>query len=98
MDKLKTYPFLADSKKDDGVYCVPCRLFPTQGNDRGRKPEQLVNKPFNNWKKFYDRIKLHTSDSNRSHFHCVVSPHITNFTKTISMSRHSYITASILPQ
>ena len=72
-DKMNAYPFLAYSKKDDGVYCVPCRLFPTAGDDRGPQAAQLVTEPFYNWKKFFDRMKTHTSDMNRSHFHCVVS-------------------------
>lgn len=69
---MKAYSFLAYSKKEDGVYCVPCRLFPTKG-DRGTAPSLLVTTPYNNWKKFHERMKAHVGGRNSPHAHCVVS-------------------------
>lgn len=72
VDKLKAYPFLAYSKIENGVFCVPCRLFPKKG-ERGPEADQLVTSPYCNWKKFYDKIKTHVGGENSPHAHCVVS-------------------------
>lgn len=71
-EKMKAFPFLVYSKKMDGVYCLPCRLFPLKAQT-GPPTAQLVNLPFHDWKRFHEKMRNHAGGLNSLHANCVVS-------------------------
>lgn len=71
MDKLTKHPYLAYSIVKDGVYCLPCRLFPTD-NERGPQTSQLVTDPFRDWKRLHSKVKDHVGGVNSAHANCMV--------------------------
>jgi hypothetical protein len=48
-DWLKTFNFVTYSKKEDGLYCLACCLFPSEPH-RGRCARLLITEPYSNWK------------------------------------------------
>ena len=47
------YKFSAYSEQEDGVYCLPCILFPTQPKNDSRAAK-LITKSYANWRKAED--------------------------------------------
>lgn len=52
------YPCLGYSKEEDGVYCVPCKLWPCNP-ERGTHASYLINEPYKDWKKIHGKMKTH---------------------------------------
>ena len=57
---LEKYDFLAYSKKEDGLYCLSCVLFPTVARN-GVRSSQLLSKPFRDWKGAISYINSHST-------------------------------------
>ena len=70
---LGRYEWLAYSKIQDGAYCTWCTFFvPTTGVGVGdQKPGQLVNTPFQNWKKAKETFDAH--QKKKYHENCAIS-------------------------
>ena len=66
------FPFLAYSKKEDGVYCKPCYLFFHEGVGKGdhENPGRLVTSSFRDWKKARETFLKHSNKE--YHKNCVV--------------------------
>lgn len=58
MDTLKTYPFLAYSKKTDGVFCAACVLWYT-APVHGTEATYLIKEPLRDWKKIQEKVRKH---------------------------------------
>uniref|UniRef100_A0A3Q2QG90 TTF-type domain-containing protein n=1 Tax=Fundulus heteroclitus TaxID=8078 RepID=A0A3Q2QG90_FUNHE len=56
-DWLDKYDFLSYSAQEDGVYCLPCILFPVQSQNR--RAGMLIDLPFTNWRKFNEQMTTH---------------------------------------
>lgn len=61
---LQSFSWLGYSIQQDGCLCLPCCLF-SSVHDR---PQSFVRKPFCNWTKLNDRVKVHSTSS----FHLVL--------------------------
>lgn len=58
MKTLLKYPFLAYSKSQDGVFCLPCKLWTTTPV-HGTEAAYLISQPFSNWKKINEKMSSH---------------------------------------
>ena len=57
---FEKYPFLGYSKVQDGVYCVPCKLWYTTPQ-HGTEASYLIVEPFRDWKKVHSKMRSHSS-------------------------------------
>lgn len=57
---FQTFEFLAYSSKMKGLFCLPCILFPVE-NVTGGRAQQLITKPYNNWKDALVDLRNHAS-------------------------------------
>ena len=63
----------------DGIYCNNCLLFPVENPiPRKEKPELMVKKPYTNWKKAREDLKIH----NVTETHVLSTAKKTAFMKT----------------
>ncbi|XP_035989382.1 uncharacterized protein LOC118561423 isoform X3 [Fundulus heteroclitus] len=73
-DWLDKYDFLSYSAQEDGVYCLPCILFPVES--QSRRASILIDLPFTNWRKFTEQITTHMQlqyhQSSDAKFHAFV--------------------------
>ena len=55
------FDFISYSVVQDGIYCNNCLLFPVENPiPRKEKPELMVKKPYTNWKKAREDLKIHS--------------------------------------
>ncbi|XP_035660282.1 52 kDa repressor of the inhibitor of the protein kinase-like [Branchiostoma floridae] len=54
---LETFEFVSYSTEQDGLYCLPCVLFPTSSTRE--QPTLLVKRPFRNWKDAKNDLQVH---------------------------------------
>ncbi|KAM4556275.1 uncharacterized protein V3H82_016160 [Fundulus diaphanus] len=73
-DWLDKYDFLSYSAQEDGVYGLPCILFPVES--QSRRASILIDLPFTNWRKFTEQITTHMQlqyhQSSDAKFHAFV--------------------------
>lgn len=49
LEWLEIFTYTAYSRKQDGIYCLPCVLFPSEAH-RGKRADLLITAPYRNWK------------------------------------------------
>ena len=55
------FDFISYSVAQDGIYCNNCLLFPVENPiPHKEKPELIVKKPYTNWKKAREDLKIHS--------------------------------------
>ena len=55
---LKMFPFVSYSEKVDGLFCLPCVLFPDTSH---RRPNKLISEPYQNWKDAVEDLRQHSA-------------------------------------
>ena len=55
---LKMFPFISYSQKVDGLFCLPCVLFPDTSH---RRPKKLITEPYRNWKDAMEDLRQHSA-------------------------------------
>ncbi|XP_071821470.1 52 kDa repressor of the inhibitor of the protein kinase-like [Apostichopus japonicus] len=59
-DWFSKFPFLCYSTKEDGLYCLPCVLFPTKPK-KGARSKLLISQSYCNWKDARSDINVHST-------------------------------------
>ena len=57
---METFPFLAYSKTQDGLFCICCVLFPAPAR-QGSRAKNLITAPYRNWKDAQEDFREHSS-------------------------------------
>lgn len=57
-DWFNMFPFISYSVSAEGLFCVPCVLFPDSAH---RRPKKLITEAYNNWKDALEDLKQHAS-------------------------------------
>ncbi|CAG2195051.1 unnamed protein product [Mytilus edulis] len=61
---FSVFNFISYSVSQDGLYCLPCRLFPDSSH---RRPIKLIREPYRDWKHAKEDMKMHaTTDYHQS--------------------------------
>lgn len=55
---FEQFEFIVYSMEKDGIYCLPCILFPIE-NAPGGRAKLLITLPYNNWKDAVSDLKSH---------------------------------------
>lgn len=71
------FDFISYSIEEDGLYCLPCVLFPEE-NTPGGRPKLLITKAYSNWKDAINDLKHHASCA----YHRTSITLMENFVKT----------------
>lgn len=57
-DWFKMFPFVSYSMSADGLFCLPCVLFPDSAH---RRPKKLITEAYHNWKDAVEDLKKHAT-------------------------------------
>jgi len=57
-DWFKMFPFVDYSMSADGLFCLPCVLFPDSVH---RRPKKLITEAYQNWKDAVEDLKKHAT-------------------------------------
>ena len=57
-DWFKMFPFVDYSMSADGLFCLPCVLFPDSAH---RRPKKLITEAYQNWKDAVEDLKKHAT-------------------------------------
>ena len=73
---LEKFPEIAYSKKNDGLYCLACVLFPTPG--QSQRGNAFIDRPYQNWKDAIEDLTRHC----HLHYHLKSNAKLNAFLQT----------------
>jgi hypothetical protein len=75
---FQVFPFITYSKSQDGIYCLPCVLFPSPSAHG--TPNLLVKQPYTNWKDAKEDLRVHSV----CHYHKDAQAKMDEFVSTMN--------------